>query len=94
MNISKDATNDIEKKASNASPGVSVSCQKKEVQLKIGKDVSLSEDNPSTGSASDSGDAVIKVGDMLGGSSVESIDDHCQNFPTSTWTQFRILFIR
>ena len=89
MNIFKVATNDIEKKASNASPSVSVSCQKEEVQLKIG-----SEDNSSTGSTGDGGDVVIKVGDMLGGSSVESIDDHCQNFPTSTWTQFRILFIR
>ena len=30
---------------------------------------------------------------LLVGSS-ESLDDHCHNFPTSTWTQFRILFIR
>ncbi len=30
---------------------------------------------------------------LLGGSS-ESIDDHCNSFPTSTWTQFRILFMR
>ena len=30
---------------------------------------------------------------LLGGSS-ESLDDHCHSFPTSTWTQFRILFVR
>ena len=29
---------------------------------------------------------------LLGSS--ESLDDHCHSFPTSTWTQFRVLFIR
>ena len=29
---------------------------------------------------------------LLGSS--ESLDDHCHSFPTSSWTQFRVLFIR
>ena len=63
-----------------------------EIQLRIVD--SAGQVPPDVKGAANGEEVTTKVGDMLGGSSVESIDDHCQNFPTSTWTQFRILFIR
>lgn len=36
----------------------------------------------------------VTANDSLLAGSSESLDDYCHTFPTSTWTQFRILFIR
>lgn len=35
-----------------------------------------------------------EVEESLIGGSRESVDDHCKTYPTSSWTQFRVLFVR
>lgn len=63
------------------SGAVLLSSMRSDVRIKMTDDSCNSADGESEQQAS-----------LLG--SVESVDEHCRTFPTSTWTQFRVLFLR
>lgn len=79
-------------KSQASSPTNSTTKEEGNVEVKIDIEKPKMDTLQVVGDKNNGGDNTECQNSLLGSS--ESIDDHCSSFPTSTWTQFRILFLR